>query len=1105
MANIISLGIHLPSALPFLIAEGILPKDPSPNEYQWQLYEDDEHNVDEVVTTDFCSVWSRGSVIQKVFRFDVEDQKIRHALLTCFRSEEIPTPAYESNPDFQGSITQLIDQNTLAKSPERGINAPRKSFTSSRAAWWPNEFSGVRPSGPAQLGQSRAFVVFLESQAHVFFLSGTSHIVHLPFKVDKVLPAPWGLVLQRELHLRSTSQATSTLPPAPPNSFLSSQLFPSQTSPILSQSQTSQALMFQFATHASESVAATKDDLPRLFTLTNPLSELGLVVSEGPLPSSAFSRSKRRGFKSPYEALDPAEEIIFVSPPHELSNSFCFDVDPLVIVVTLNRDSGLYTIWYALYGDSKPLSALKRPPAASLSKPAERRRSSFNPGAGTGRTTPAVRARDNLRESFAGDHRLPEPATASQRTATGESMPQSQSSQNAEDAFVSQVDPDFQGLRNPKRESRRISSFISRADLSTGPERSTFTDIASGHPQSSMSQGPAGRRGPSMGGQAERRSFGGLSSIRSRASTPGSTSRLSFLDDDLALNDQPKLPPQEFLTTDFGSLEFQEPLDSLPKEVAFFRIQTVSITNESSEFSQNLRAEKRSHSNVRVFTAQVPKSSSTDAKDNRGMNLYILDRESYELVIVGLNLKRMALQAVVTGKFTSKRQVEEEHYVMVPQVEEIQHLKGFYDIALLQTQSSTNILALTGDGPNNSIHLHDCNSFEYPLRLSIDTLKLFNPFTLAPDHSSSRREAGLKRTIKPENVASFRHRQFGGFIDIVEPSQNLHRLQIMLQPSSEFWNKVLEACRHVLPFYEAENIRRFWCAAHRWLMQKERNAMDLESMTTCITLFSMFVGGMEYRGKTLQATSQTRVTGIASGRKRAASQTSGKKDDPWSIMMDSEFQHTNLGSWNETAWSWAIDKAEHPPVSLRSPAKSTRAAVSTTARENPFIVDAIDLAQKFVTEDIWAKNLVARMGWTGQVSDEQRRHRNGVKINVLQSLHLLREEIKLNVLVKANCWREMKFLAVIIAQIGHWLNWSLWDWRTGNYYELEGVRASEWKFDNSKWTTPYLLNAWKIKAVLLEHQHISNFSDNTDIYINSKTIRHSGSSTKQPSFAFTVD
>ena len=1050
MANVVSLGVHTPSALPFLVAEGILSEDASPDQYQWHVYEDDTDNfsdpkVDEVVSTDYCVVWSRGGVVQKVFTFEVEEQKVSHVVLTWFKSAEISNPDSGTNSNFHGATAPTISQNAPPQPTSRRKNAPRKSFTSNHATWRQDEINEPYSSRERHAGQSRALVVILSSQAHVFFLSGSSHIVNLPFEVDKALPAPWGLVLQRKPSFMNTTQKSSVYTSAPPNSFLSSQFLPSKTSPTAFRSQASKTPLFQLGGPATGSDSTIKDSLPRLFSLTNPLTELGLIVSEAPLSISAHSFSNRRGARFPYEALDSTEEVIFISSSNEALDILGPKDDALIIVVTLNSDAGVYTIWYALYSDLKPLSSLKQPLAPLLSESISKRRSSFNPGAATGTTTPAFRARDNVRESFAGEHRVGEPsAPQAQRIAPVGPGPQPQSSQNAEDAFASQVDPDFQGLRNPARESRRISSFISRADLSTGLELSNFGDTAKAQSQAGANTASLGRRGNSLGGQNERRSFGGLSSIRSRASTPGSMSRLSFLDDDVASTDPLGLP-SEFLTTNFSALDFQEPLDSLPKEVILVKIQTISIDEKGPRLSASYNADHRGNPNMHVFTVLAPRGNSTNAKMGHGINLYILDRTTQELVIVDLTLNRTPFRSLISGKAV-RRQVEEERYVLVPESDGVRRFNGYQDIDKIRSSSATNILSLTKGRLETELRLHHHYSFEHPFRLTVDTFKLFNPFSLAPTLSPSRREAGLKRTIKPKQVQCLRHAHFGGFVDLMDSDHTYHKLQVGLQPCSDTWDKVLEICQCVLPTDEAETLRLFWCAAHQWLTENAPYVMDIESTAICVTLFSMFAGVMEFQ-RALPDHLQARSSRV-SGYRQELSQTTSKTDDQWALMLVSEFRHSKVGGWNETAWSWAVDGVEDPPISLRSPAKSTRAAALASTNQSLFLVEALDLAQTFLAEDLWAKGAAARVGWIGPFNDSQLRRRILSNGNVVQALHLLREESKLDVLMRENADGHIKLLAPMIAQMGHWLGWHSWDWRTGNYYELEGARSSEWRFDN---------------------------------------------------------
>ncbi|KAL9096473.1 MAG: hypothetical protein Q9165_001470 [Trypethelium subeluteriae] len=1054
MASVVSLGVHTPSALPFLVAEGILPQDPSPNQYQWRVYGDDEDDIDtprfdEIVFTDCCVVWSRGDVVQKIFKFEVEKQRVQDAVLTWFKSAEIPESGSGSNSDSQHAISQIPKKDSSLRSSGKGKNPPRKSFTSNYATWRQYELGSPRTLSGKHVGQAQALVVILRSQAHVFFLSGTSHVVNVPFEVEKALPSPWGLFLQRKLPIKNSPQPALPLPSVPHNSFLASQLQSSQSSQGTPKPRTSKTPMFQFAASTTISAPNVKDNIPRLFTLTDPLTELGLVVCEGTFSGSSNSTMRRRRPKPSYEALNISEEIVFTSTSDEISDIAGSNRDPLIFVVTLNRDTGVYTVWYALHADSRPLSSLKPTLASSFTESTSKRRSSFNPGAGTGTTTPAIRVRDSVRESFAADQRLGEPSiSASQRTAPGESASQSQSSQNAEDAFASQVDPDFQDPRNPARESRRISSFISRADLATGPERSNFVDGSRGQPQSGANSASLGRRGQSLGGQHERKSFGGLSSIRSRASTPGSSSRPSFLDDDLAFNDQKGLGP-DFLATDFGSLEFQEPLDSLPKQVALVKIQTILINEPDFRFSQGSSADRNINPDVHVLVVQAPKPKSTDATVNYGMDMYILDRTTQELVVVGLALTLAPHQAIFQAK-NARRHSEAERHVMVPEFEGVRRFQGLQDIAKLRTSAATTILSLCKGESEMDICLQNPNLLDKPLRLARNPLKLFNPFSLAPSLSPSRREAGLKRTIKPPDILFLRNPHSDGSVDLQDRDGSYHRLQIGLCPQSDVWDRVLKVSQHILPVDEAENIRLFWCAAHKWLMETEERVMDVESTATSITLFSMFVNRLRPQARKHHSSSQAGVSKHSADHRRDMSQYFGKTDSPWFLMMASEFQHGKSSKSSETTWGWAVDSVKHPPISFQSPAKSTRAADSASLDKNPFIVEAVDLTRRFLAEDDWAKAIAARAGWSEPISGSDLKRRHIINGVLVQSLHLLREESKLNVLLKGKGGDHIQLLALLIAQMAHWLGWQSWSWRTGDYYELEGARLSEWAFSDFK-------------------------------------------------------
>ena len=105
------------------------------------------------------------------------------------------------------------------------------------------------------------------------------------------------------------------------------------------------------------------------------------------------------------EAIDNAEDIIYVSPQNELLFDRSGNDKPLLLVVTANHETNVFTIWSAAYLEPKSISA-SRKHNVPLPITKSRRRSSYGATApGTGATTPAIRGADRFRESFGGKTR----------------------------------------------------------------------------------------------------------------------------------------------------------------------------------------------------------------------------------------------------------------------------------------------------------------------------------------------------------------------------------------------------------------------------------------------------------------------------------------------------------------------------------------------------------------------------------------------------------------------------------------------------------------------------------------------------------------------------
>lgn len=340
MSSVQSLGLHEPSALPYLVGEFILPADPSPSLYKWSLFhnhndQSTESVEEEIVTTQSCVVWSRNGVVKRTLNLNVEGESILLAFVTDFKSGEHPSEGAE---------------DTARPRPlERGL------------------------------------VIVLKTQAHIFLFSGDTHIVPLSFEVESAFPFPLGFVLQRklgedELLGRSSvpalhhdlSTINETLTSIGGNSSRPSLLLPEKQNDLPKPPQS----------HGH--------GIPRTFSYTEIMADLGLVV---------WSPSRRGEPLDNCRALPRTEKIMFISSCPELGLTVPNN-PPLSIALTLNETNSSFTLWYVTPETPDHLHGAPRQTRNSTrSRPSLRKSSNIyarEPGA----ATPATRGPGHLRESL---------------------------------------------------------------------------------------------------------------------------------------------------------------------------------------------------------------------------------------------------------------------------------------------------------------------------------------------------------------------------------------------------------------------------------------------------------------------------------------------------------------------------------------------------------------------------------------------------------------------------------------------------------------------------------------------------------------------------------
>ena len=289
MSSIRSLGLHEPSALPYLVAESIICADPSPTLYSWKVFRThDTHSKslveEEILTTEHCVVWSRNGAIQRALNLDVEGESILHAFVTHF---DDGAKHGESEQQYHSQV----------KSTERGL------------------------------------IVVLKTQAHIFLLSGDSYVLPLSFEVEAAFPLPFGFILQRKLddiesdgHSEPIQHDLSTI---------------NETLTSVGGTSSRPSLVLPIKQHAiPKPIHSNANGMPRTFSFTEVMSELGLVV---------WSTSRKGEPLEICNALPRSEKLVFISGCDDIDLGDLMHQD-VCMAVTLNEADSSFTLWHVTGG-----------------------------------------------------------------------------------------------------------------------------------------------------------------------------------------------------------------------------------------------------------------------------------------------------------------------------------------------------------------------------------------------------------------------------------------------------------------------------------------------------------------------------------------------------------------------------------------------------------------------------------------------------------------------------------------------------------------------------------------------------------------------------------
>ncbi|KAL4906943.1 hypothetical protein BDW74DRAFT_176540 [Aspergillus multicolor] len=1021
MSTVRSLGLHESSAIPFLIAEDLLPPEPSEKLYSWSTSVDtgpDGPVEDELVWTKSCVVWSRAGVIKRVFRLDLEKEDIRHALLTNFAVSKIKrTSGGTPSPTASHKTNNHSGQTNDTKSPEGTGSRGRTSSKDS----------------------SRALVAILKSQAHIFFLEGNSHVVPLPFEVDSVFATPRGLLLQRKV---ADENHTSSHPMAPPNSFLSfSQDFRASQSSGQAQRQSLSTIPAQ--SPGWKPRINKRADLPRVFSLMDPHSEMGLVVTN---QASRWLQTSRLSRPSGYDVLDPSDEIIYVSPRDELSGTHRANLKtPLILVLTVNTTTGLYTLWHARYRENEAVPSSKKKRRRETGSTRSKRRSSHF-GMTTGTTTPGTRS-TTARESFGprGDNWNASIMSHSQYSTEGKL-------DDEEDDFASKLGQDFTEIGVPSKTSRRVSSMLARADLATSQDRIAFSDLATGSQSSTIY--PGGLR-QSIGAGSARGSFG----FNPRSSLPPGAGSVysatsSFVD-----------PPADKLLEELNNeslfegmenMDLKESGSGLPEEVFLSKVESFS-----SKFSGSFLAPSKLKSSrkLKVVTICPTDYASAHSGSSTPVALYLVDQEAKSLTVVTIRAESVTKPAkdAVFSKRSRVKPATDERSLLI-QATGIQHASGTLDVCKVVDGGLSRVITLSVTDTGGSI-LQLQMPWNSPLVLDLpDKFLLHETDALSSIMTVNLpREGGMKRVMTDASIiiTGLDHSAADGKFDVIDSAKRRHKLQVRMEPTNALVREAFSVCRFALGGYfpdkVADGLWIGWRETTKWLQERQTGENDIEWTALVITLFAQAIPFIEGDHSGITARQTRRKRGLL-----RSSSGSYVDTESWESMLDQESGSSGVvAPWMNTAtWGWIVEQdAEDDSTASngRNSHKETPGSSRSTCRKNTYLLRCAALTREFLRTPR-GNTAIGGEGHIRKALINTEHSKHTPICTILVALHLLREEQKLSACDDEQSHKSLGLLAPVLAQLGGWLGWSSWNWAEDSYYGLELASITRWQFEDTRMT-----------------------------------------------------
>lgn len=795
MTSVTFLGVHKPSALPFLVQEGLLTTDATPNDYKWTTYS--EHGDEELVTVKTCVVWSSSGVIRRVFRLEREQQEIITALLTSFplqdASDELSTHSQASTPSSAHRVIR-----------------PDHLFT--RSALWSKsaEKNPHTPSVRQQKTHQRALVIILKQHAHIYFLNGPSHVINLGFDVAKAFPAPQGIILQRQEYAVKAHNSAAR-PLGDQSHLFSSPVLP-RTSGAPSQHRTSIGKNDEIS--LADFVVTPKPTMtvnhPLFFTLTGPYARVGQLV-QAEVSNGKTLQSKETSLQS----LDAEEELLYTSAIDETACDSTPPTRPLMIVVTADRSKGLYSVWYASYSETHVPGIATYDAAEEVVSRNARRRSSL--------LTRATMSKEAGSRSLRRDHKTVDPR--------GNRLQDIRQGDSATAAKTDLATLETTLTSPGKSKTRdRTSSFLARAELSSHGQ-SPYTDL---------SQTPKNLRGSVRGSRRSHTNALVHDNSALRTSGPVTRSaakaRISLVESIRFSEDEEMDVDEEddgTLLEHAGATALPDPFSGQKRDLIMTRL----FCRPLAELLE--KHDLTTIDYLKIFTVLEPDRPRFGHDDTRIMSICLMHQQSQ--LMTELCFKLLRVQESRDDDLSGNFFVPDNDLLVRKHVDILDAVRlrdGDYVrmVQLVQQNNSKPHLRL----PPRWAAIDEGGTLCAPFgtNQTSNDIRFFLPERLAlPSLRNGRSERDTGMQMEADRVTHFRALATAsgpGCVGLVDDTGTPHRLQFTFKPFDVYVDKIIHALRCVLPGLAGEAVQYTW-----WRICQIRQGRDLEAEwdALMVTLF----------------------------------------------------------------------------------------------------------------------------------------------------------------------------------------------------------------------------------------------------------------------------